>query len=89
MPKVLARPEQTKSRYPLSAVAGRDAADVWLAYPVLSLCTFRDHRFNAHACGMGWSDLVERRRVFNDAFAQGIADAIVGVVVVAVEVRHA
>ncbi len=88
MPEALARPEQSKSHYPLSVAAGRDAAALWLQTPVLSAGEFRDNRFTAHACGMGFTDLAERRRAFNEAFAQGIADAIVGVVIVAVEVCH-
>ncbi|KFX77215.1 hypothetical protein KR98_20410 [Ralstonia solanacearum] len=87
MPKVLARPEQTC--YPLTVNAGRAAAALWLQNPVMSAGEFRDNRFAAHACGMGFTDLTERRSAFNEAFAQGIANAIAGVVIVAVEVRHA
>ncbi|MGM3273721.1 hypothetical protein [Ralstonia sp. 24A2] len=86
MPKALARPEQ--DQFSLSIAAGRAAAVHWLENPVMSAATWRDSRFAAHACGMGFTELAERRRAFNEAFAQGIADAIVGVVFVAVEVSH-
>lgn len=87
MPKALARPEQ--SHFPLAVSAGRHAADLWLQSPQMSLCDWRDSRFAAHACGMGFTDLAERRAAFNDAFAQGIANAIAKVLIVAVEVSHA
>ncbi|MGN6259615.1 MAG: hypothetical protein ACTHNO_02685 [Ralstonia sp.] len=86
MPKAVARPEQ--SRFPLAVSAGRHAADLWLQSPQMSLCDWRDSRFAAHACGMGITDLAERRAAFNEAFAEGIANAIAAVVVVAVEVCH-
>ena len=82
-----ARPEQ--KQFPLSIAAGRAAAVLWLENPVMSAATWRDNRFAAHACGMGFPELVERRHAFNEAFAQGIAEAIVGVVLIAVEVCHA
>ena len=87
MPKALARPEQTS--YPLSVAAGRDAAALWLENPVMSLATWRAYRFSPHAGGVGFNDLIERRQAFDEAFAQGVADAIVGVVIIAVEVSHA
>ncbi|WP_343661087.1 hypothetical protein [Ralstonia sp.] len=87
MPKALARPEQ--SRFPFAVSAGRNAADLWLQSPPMSLCDWRDNRFAAHACGMGFTDLAERRAAFNEAFALGIASAIASVVIVAVEVHHA
>ncbi|CBJ50342.1 hypothethical protein [Ralstonia solanacearum PSI07] len=86
MPKALARPEQ--SRFLLAVSAGRHAADLWLQSPQMSLCDWRDNRFAAHACGMGFTDLAERRTAFNEAFAQVIAEAVIGVVIVAVEVCH-
>lgn len=86
MPKALARPEQTC--YPLTVKAGRNAAALWLKKPVTSAGEFRDNRFAAHACGMGFTDIAERRAAFNEAFTQGIADAIIGVVIVAVEACH-
>ncbi|GAQ27624.1 hypothetical protein SAMD00023378_1307 [Ralstonia sp. NT80] len=87
MRQSLALPEQ--KQFPLSIAAGRNAAVLWLENPLMSAATWRDSRFAAHACGMGFTELAERRRAFNEAFEQSIADAIVGLVFVAVEVCHA
>ncbi|WP_250903373.1 hypothetical protein [Ralstonia pickettii] len=74
MPSTLARPEH--SNYPLTANAGRIAAEQWLAHPVLSAGQYRDNRFRAHVCGMSFGDHLERRDAFNQAYSRRLADAI-------------
>lgn len=86
MRHALARPEQTRTQHIFSSAAGRDAAALWLERPVMSLADWRDNRFTAHACGMGFTDMAQRREAFNAAFERAIADAIVAVFVV--EVAH-
>jgi hypothetical protein len=84
MRQALAHPEQTQTRHIFSAAAGRDAAELWLERPVMSLADWRDNRFTAHACGMGFTDMAQRRQAFNASFERAIAGAIVAVFVVEV-----
>ncbi|QOK90888.1 hypothetical protein HF908_04965 [Ralstonia pseudosolanacearum] len=87
MRHALAHPEQTQTPHIFSAAAGRDAAEQWLTdCPNATAGEYRDSRFVAHACGVGFSDMAERRQVFNAAFERAIADAIVAVFVM--EVAH-
>lgn len=76
MRQALAHPEQT--RHSLTINAGRAAAEQWLAHPDLSAGQYRDNRFSAHACGLSFTDLAERRAAFNQAYSRRIAEAIVG-----------
>lgn len=85
MRHTLARPEQTRTRHIFSAAAGRDAAEQWLTdCPNSTAGEYRDSRFVAHACGVGFNDMAERRQAFNSAFERAIAGAIVAVFVVEV-----
>jgi hypothetical protein len=56
----------------------------------MSAGAYRDSRFAMYACGVSVNDMAACRAVFDCAFAQAIAEAIVrGRTVVAVEVDHA
>jgi hypothetical protein len=80
MANVSARPEQSPppiQRFPLSARAGRDAADLWLQSAPLSMGEFRDLRFRNFIAGLGTlDDYADQRDAFNDAFVHCIAHAI-------------
>lgn len=69
--------QSTAQSFPLFALAGRDAAALWLAGAPMSAGAFRDLRFRNLAAGLGsLDDLAGRTQAFNDAFADCIAHSI-------------
>lgn len=66
--------------FPLSAQAGRHAAQLWLSAtpPPASMAEWRDNRFCAHAAGLNFTRYHDRQQAFNDAYAGHIAQAIAG-----------
>jgi hypothetical protein len=79
MRRIPARPEQTQSpnQYPLFALAGRLAAELWLDHTPMSAAEFRDLRYRNLMAGMPVLPGDEpRREAFNDAFARQIALSI-------------
>lgn len=67
--------------FPLSAQAGRHAAQLWLstANPSVSMLDWRENRWNAHASGMGFdaSGASQRHEVFDRQFSDEIVHASV------------
>jgi hypothetical protein len=80
MPRTSARSEPLQSpiqQFPLCARAGSDAAALWLQSAPMSMGEFRDLRFRNFIAGLDvLDDCAGRCRVFNEAFARGIAQAI-------------
>jgi hypothetical protein len=81
MPRTSARSEPLQSptqQFPPFARAGNDAAALLFQSAPLSMGEFRDLRFRSFIAGLDvLDDYAGRRRVFNEAFARGIALAIV------------
>lgn len=76
----MAKSTHTSAQYPYFENEARHAARLWLQWkaPALSLCDFRDNRFNALTAGEFFHDYAYRKEAFNNAFAGEIGLFIAG-----------